>query len=77
MGPLYWPIEDKVEREGLERGGGGGVVVREIKGSEGGVVETVQKTCPSLLANRGWKCELGATKGPGLHRTANLWVAGS
>lgn len=42
--------------------------VEESKGSEGGVVETVQKTCPFLLANQGWKCELGATKGPSLHR---------
>lgn len=41
----------------------------ESKGSKEAVVETVQRTCPFLLANHGWKCELGATKGLGLHRT--------
>lgn len=62
MGPLYRPTEDRAE-------GGGGLVAGESIGSEGGVVETAQKTCPFLLANRGWICELGATKGLSLHRT--------
>lgn len=50
----------------------GGLVAGESKGSEEGVVETVQKTCPFLLANPGWKCELGATKGLSLHRTGEF-----
>lgn len=41
----------------------------ESKGSKEAVVETVQRTCPFLLANQGWKCEPGATKGLSLHRT--------
>jgi len=47
-------------------------VAGESKGSEGGVVETVQKTCPSPLASQGWKCELGAMKGLSLHRAAEF-----
>lgn len=50
------------------RGREGGLA-GESNGSKGGVVETLQKTCPFLLPNRGWKCELGATKGLTLHRT--------
>lgn len=68
MGPLYRPTEDRAEGEG----GSGGLVAGESTGSEEGVVETVQKTCPFLLANRGWKCELGATKGLSLHRTSEF-----
>lgn len=56
---------------------GGGLVAGESKGSEEGVVETVQKTCPFLLANRGWKCELGATKGLSLHRTSEFQQDGA
>lgn len=76
MGPLYRLTEDRAAGEG---GGtreveveGGGLVAGESKGSEEGVVETVQKTCPFLLANPGWKCELGATKGLSLHRTGEF-----
>ena len=70
MGPLYRSTEDRAEGEREEEGGE--VVAGESKGSEEGVVETVQKTCPFLLANRGWKCELGATKGLTLHRTSEF-----
>lgn len=69
MGPLYRPTEDRAEGRGGE---GVGLVAGESKGSEGGVVETVQKTWPFLLANRGWKCERGATKGLSLHRTSKV-----
>lgn len=43
---------------------------RESRGSQEGVVESGQKTWPSLLANPGWKCELGATRGLSLHRAS-------
>lgn len=48
------------------------LVAAGSEGSEGGVVETVHRTCLFLLAERGWKCELGATKGLRLHRTGEF-----
>lgn len=65
-------IPQKTEQREAGGEGGAGLVAGESKGSEGGVVETVQKTCPFLLANRGWKCERGATKGLSLHRTSGF-----
>lgn len=47
--PAWDPCTVPQKTEQRERGVG--LVAGESKGSEGGVVETVQKTCPFLLAN--------------------------
>lgn len=51
---------------------GGGTPAPTQRG-HGRVLEGgVQEMCPLLLANRGWKCELGATRGLVLHRTGEF-----